>query len=81
LDAPKPISYPANLASSYTSFNSEPLANHINPYTYGASAQESKRYEQEQHRLDLLRQIEDNNRRKMMDKQREWDEEQRERWR
>jgi hypothetical protein len=81
LDAPKPVSYPVNLANSYSSFNSEPISNHINPFAYGNSPEEHKRYEKEQHRLDLLRQIEDNNRLKMLEKQRDWEEDQKERWR
>ncbi|KAI6176453.1 hypothetical protein M3Y97_00799700 [Aphelenchoides bicaudatus] len=79
LDPPKPINYPLN--SSLNSFNSEPLTNYVNPFKYGTSPEERKRYDQEQHRLDLLRQIEDNNRRKMLERHREWEEDQRDRWR
>lgn len=62
-----------------SSFSSEPLPTYINQY--GNTIEDQTRYEKEQHRLDLLRQIEDNNRRKMLEKQNEWEEEQRERWR
>jgi hypothetical protein len=79
LDPPKPINYPLN--SSLNSFNSEPLSTYINPFSYGTTQGDHKRYEKEQHRLDLLRQIEDNNRRKMLEKQRDWEEDQKERWR
>lgn len=70
-----------NFNNTYDSYHSEPLNNYINPFTYGTTPEERKRYEKEQHRIDLLRQIEDNNRRKMLEKQRDWEEDQRERWR
>ncbi|CAD5213633.1 unnamed protein product [Bursaphelenchus okinawaensis] len=43
--------------------------------------EDSKRWEKEQHRLDLLRQIQENEQRKRIEKQKEWEEDERERLR
>lgn len=47
----------------------------------GAGPDEQRRWEKEQHRLDLLRQIQDNEHRKRLEKQKEWELDERERLR
>ncbi|CAD5219845.1 unnamed protein product [Bursaphelenchus xylophilus] len=57
---------------------SDPL---VNRPAYYDPIEESKRWEKEQHRLDLLHQIQENEQRKRLEKQKEWEEDERERLR
>ncbi|KAI6200872.1 hypothetical protein M3Y96_00780600 [Aphelenchoides besseyi] len=79
--APRPIDYPINPRSSFNSFAVDLPSTYVNPNLHGNTPEEHRRFEKEQHRIDLLRQIEDNQRREQMRKHEEWQEEERERWR
>ncbi|KAH7732024.1 hypothetical protein AAVH_00922 [Aphelenchoides avenae] len=46
---------------------------------YASTSEDRAKLEKEQHKLELMQQVEDNRRRKMMEKQKEWEEDERQR--
>uniref|UniRef100_A0A914EPG1 Uncharacterized protein n=1 Tax=Acrobeloides nanus TaxID=290746 RepID=A0A914EPG1_9BILA len=81
--SPPLVHYPLQASNSYGNFYTGPTTsnafitpafNYVNPYPPGHA-----KHEKEQHKLELLQQIEDNRRRKEAEKQSEWEMEERER--
>lgn len=71
-----------SLSKSYGSFYSDPayqVKQPINLTQFANNASQREKYAKEQHKMELMQQIEDNKRRKMLEKQREWELEERER--
>ncbi|KAI1725426.1 hypothetical protein DdX_02084 [Ditylenchus destructor] len=75
---------PLDLSNSYGSFYSE--LSSVSAYKpssnvpqFATTPEQRLKMEKEQHKMELMRQIEDNKRRKYLEKQKEWEQEERER--